>query len=89
MNDSEEVVMYAPLSLSSLPEEMARDLRKNAMETWVTSGSDKAGRHSHRHRHHHSRSNEVPLNGSGQISLPILPEEGLLPSYSLDTAAKV
>lgn len=90
-SDSEEVVMYAPLSLSSLPQEMARDLRRNAMETWVTSTGDKTGRsnHSHRHRHHHSRAHhESPLNGSGQISLPILPEEGLLPSYSLDTPAK-
>ncbi|KAE9404854.1 hypothetical protein BT96DRAFT_853366 [Gymnopus androsaceus JB14] len=87
VNDSEEIVMYAPLSLSSLPEEMARDLRRNAMETWVTSANDKAGRHSHRHRHH-ARAHESTLNGSGQISLPIDPEEGLLPSYSLDSPVK-
>ncbi|KAJ4479107.1 hypothetical protein J3R30DRAFT_3289025 [Lentinula aciculospora] len=89
-DDVGEVVMYAPLPLHSLPEDMARNLRQNATETWVTSSKpdEKTGRssHIHRHRHHHSRAHhESTLNGSGQISLPIHPDEGLLPSYSLDT----
>ncbi|KAJ3886792.1 hypothetical protein GG344DRAFT_56838 [Lentinula edodes] len=36
VNDAEEVVMYAPLPLRSLPEDMARNLRQNAIETWIT-----------------------------------------------------
>ncbi|KAJ3923751.1 hypothetical protein F5877DRAFT_30967 [Lentinula edodes] len=96
-NDIEEVVMYAPLPLRSLPEDMARNLRQNAIETWITSSKtdEKASRssHSHRHRHHHSRAHhESVLNGSGQISLPIHPDEGLLPSYSsgsVSSSAKV
>ncbi|KAJ3740943.1 hypothetical protein DFH05DRAFT_1537309 [Lentinula detonsa] len=89
VNDAEEVVMYAPVPLNSLPEDMARSLRRTAMETWVTSSKpdEKAGRsnHIHRHRHHHSRAHhETTLSGSGQISLPIRPDEGLLPSYNLD-----
>ncbi|KIK67584.1 hypothetical protein GYMLUDRAFT_36321 [Collybiopsis luxurians FD-317 M1] len=90
VND-EELVMYAPLPLHSLPEELARDLRRNATETWVTSAKpdEKTGRSSHRHRHHHSRGHghESVMNGSGQISLPILPDEGLLPDTGL--SAKV
>lgn len=89
--------MYAPLPLRSLPEDMARNLRQNAVETWITSPKtdEKASRssHTHRHRHHHSRAHhESALNGSGQISLPIHPDEGLLPSYnsgSVSSSAKV
>ncbi|KAJ3812020.1 hypothetical protein EV368DRAFT_74445 [Lentinula lateritia] len=96
-SDVEEVMMYAPLPLRSLPEDMARNLRQNAIETWITSSKtdEKASRssHSHRHRHHHSRTHhEFTLNGSGQISLPIHPDEGLLPSYSsgsVSSSAKV
>ncbi|KAJ3719411.1 hypothetical protein C8R42DRAFT_673766 [Lentinula raphanica] len=90
LSDVDEVVMYAPLPVNSLPEDMARNLRRSATETWVTSSKpdEKTGRsgHIHRHRHHHSRTHHgSALSGSGQISLPIQPDEGLLPPYSQDT----
>lgn len=95
VDEEEELVMYAPLPLHSLPEDMARDLRRNAKESWVSSAKsdEKGGRggHSHRHRHHyhsrgHGHGRDSTMNGSGQISLPILPDEGLL-SYTADTSS--
>ncbi|KDQ64142.1 hypothetical protein JAAARDRAFT_27759 [Jaapia argillacea MUCL 33604] len=76
-------MVYAPVPLSALSEQQARDL--NATEAWITRTSTESTTfppatpqprgHSHRHRRHRSGS------ATGRISLPISPEEGLLPSY--------
>ncbi|KAF8592762.1 hypothetical protein K439DRAFT_1626101 [Ramaria rubella] len=64
-----EVVVYAPVPLNSLSIEDAREL--DATEAWVSP--------THRHHRPHRRSGS---KGSGHISLPISPDEGLLPSYN-------
>jgi hypothetical protein len=77
-NDQEFV--YAPLPLSSLSPEAARDLRATATTAWISHSAPdhKSHLHSHRHRHHSSSSS------SGKISLPISPGEGLLPAYGAE-----
>jgi hypothetical protein len=69
-NGKSEVYVYSPVALSSLSEEQAREMQ--AAEAWI-SRTEPSSRSSHRptHRHHHS----------GRISLPVRPDEGLLPGY--------
>jgi len=65
-------VVYAPVSLSSLSPEVARDLR--ATSAWISQApSDGQTQSAHRHRH--------TMGTSGRISLPVSQDEGLLPSY--------
>lgn len=62
-----DVLVYAPVPFNSLSAEDAREL--DATEAWVSSS------HSRPHRHRRS-------SGSGRISLPVRPDEPLLPPYS-------
>ncbi|KAI5119600.1 hypothetical protein M0805_005770 [Coniferiporia weirii] len=75
------MLVYAPVSYDSLSEAEAREL--GSSEAWVSRGPT-TGR-SHSHRHSHSRSHRHGYTRSsayGRIGLPVLAEEGLLPSYS-------
>lgn len=69
-NGTPEVYVYSPVPLSSLSEEQAREMQ--AAEAWV-SHTEPSSRSSHRPTHRH--------NHSGRISLPIRPDDGLLPKY--------
>ena len=72
--------VYAPVSLSSLSPEDARDLRATATTAWISHSVPDHKPHSHLHRHrHHSSSGSM-----GKISLPITPDEGLLPAYGTE-----
>lgn len=118
--DSDVELVYAPVPISSLPE----NIRSSAKEAWVTQGSPRSerGRHSrttsdvshihysceqqqeqqqqrvrmHHRRHSHSHgqhghqsSRSASSTRTGKIRLPILPDEGLLPSYYGDEGVKV
>jgi len=84
----DDVLVYAPVPLSSLSPQVAHDLRSTATEAWISRDSHTAPSHlrsnshshSHRHRHHGS---------SGRISLPIRPDEGLLPPYDEEPKAPI
>lgn len=67
-----DVLVYAPVPLNSLSVEDARDL--DATEAWVSPSTVRP------HRHHHRSSSRS--SGSGRISLPVLPDEPLLPPYT-------
>ncbi|KAK0461658.1 uncharacterized protein EV420DRAFT_1639952 [Desarmillaria tabescens] len=70
-SDPESITVYAPVSLKNLTPE----LRQSATEAWV--------RRSDSHRHTRSQSNTT----TGRITLPIRPNEGLLPPYYDDVKA--
>ncbi|KZS97835.1 hypothetical protein SISNIDRAFT_546881 [Sistotremastrum niveocremeum HHB9708] len=83
-----DVLVYAPVPLSSLSVEETRDL--DATEAWVTPPprhhhhhrrSSSASRSPSRHHHQHRRS------ASGRIRLPATPDEPLLPRYTEDKTA--
>jgi hypothetical protein len=77
----DDVLVYAPVPLSSLSPEAARDLRSTATEAWISrnqadarTAPSQSPSHTHTHRHRHQSS-------SGRINLPIRPDEGLLAVY--------
>ncbi|EPQ58943.1 hypothetical protein GLOTRDRAFT_113798 [Gloeophyllum trabeum ATCC 11539] len=77
-NNDTEYLVYAPVPLSILSEAQARDL--NATEAWLSRAPEATGTASKsRHSHSHSRSHRH--KSSGRISLAVIPDEGLLPSY--------
>lgn len=67
-----DVVVYAPVPLNSLSVEDAREL--DATEAWVSP--------SHTRHHRHRRSMSRGSSAVGRISLPVRPDEPLLPPYS-------
>jgi len=86
--DDNDILVYAPVPLSSMSPQEAQSLRTNATEAWISrtapsnntssSSSLQTGRsHRHGHRRHGSSSSGSP----GRISLPVTPDEGLLPAY--------
>jgi hypothetical protein len=92
---TDDTLIYAPVSLSSLTPQQARDLRASATEAWISrvgpsssssssslssssSSSSCQSVRSHRHGHRHHRHSSA--SGTGRISLPVGPEEGLLPA---------
>jgi len=99
---NDEPIVYAPIPLSSLPEEVVQDLKESASEAWVShmepSSASSCGHrsqrhHQHGHNHHHhplSRRSASLQSSQGRIEIspPIQPEEGSLPGYS-DEPAKV
>jgi hypothetical protein len=98
---NDEPIVYAPIPLSSLPEEVVQELKETASEAWVshmepTSASSCGHRsqrhHQHGHNHHHplSRRSASIHSSQGRIEIcpPVQPEESLLPEYS-DEVAKV
>ncbi|TFK72041.1 hypothetical protein BDN72DRAFT_816650 [Pluteus cervinus] len=84
--DMNEPVVYAPIPLSSLPAEIAQDLRETATEAWVshlepTPSCEHRQHRQHRHHHGHRSRRSTSANSlhhSGAIALPINPGEGLL-----------
>jgi len=73
----DEPIVYAPIPLSALPEDVVRDLKESAPEAWVSQLESSSCEHRlHRHQHHHHQRRS---HGPGEISLPIRPNEGLLP----------
>jgi len=75
VNNDAEYLVYAPVPLTILSEEQARDL--NATEAWLSRAPDASS--SSGHRRSHSRSHRH--KSTGRISLAVIPDEGLLPSY--------
>ncbi|KAK7470223.1 hypothetical protein VKT23_001658 [Stygiomarasmius scandens] len=88
-SDPEDVIMYAPVPLSKLPREVAQNLKRAATEGWVKTTTTRSessplssSSHRHSHRRHHSSSSHYAhsmdvMTGSGEINLPISPDEGL------------
>jgi hypothetical protein len=96
---TDDILIYAPVPLSSMTPQQAQDLRASATEAWISrvgpssyssssrssssscstssSSSIRSHRHGHRHHHHHCSSS----GETGLISLPVRPDEGLLPQY--------
>jgi len=80
--DDDDVLVYAPVPLSSMSPQQAQKLRMSATEAWISrsqpssSSSPSLRSHRHGHRHHSSSS-----RSGGRISLPVSPGEGLLPLY--------
>ncbi|KAJ7591485.1 hypothetical protein C8J56DRAFT_935688 [Mycena floridula] len=71
-DDPETALVYAPVPLHELPPHVAQDLRNNAKEAWI-----KKSEPGQRQRSQHQDS----VSGSGNIQLPFLPDEPLLPAY--------
>jgi len=88
--DSSDVLIYAPVPLSTLSPQETHDL--DAAEAWLTRSEHRghSGAHSRRssdskspsppRRHHHSRRHS---SNTAHIRLPISPDEPLLPEYSV------
>ncbi|TFK46892.1 hypothetical protein OE88DRAFT_1738947 [Heliocybe sulcata] len=74
-NSDTEYLVYAPVPLTLLSEEQARDL--NATEAWLSRSPESSS--SSGHRRSHSRSHRH--KSTGRISLAVIPDEGLLPTY--------
>lgn len=80
--DDNDILVYAPVPLSSMSPQQAQKLRMSATEAWISrsqpssSSSPSLRSHRHGHRHHGSSS-----RSGGRISLPVSPGEGLLPLY--------
>jgi len=99
---NDEPIVYAPIPLSSLPEEVVQDLKETASEAWVShmepSSSSSCGHRSQRHHQHGHHNQHHPLSrrstsvhsaqGRIEICPPVQPEEVLLPEYS-DEVTKV
>jgi len=81
----EDLLVYAPVPLSTLSPKAARDIRSSATEAWVTrtrsNEPDSHNKHRHRHQASSSSSGSPAGAGSGRIRLPVNPDEGLLPEY--------
>jgi len=82
----DDILIYAPISLSSMSPQQAQNLRVTATEAWIsrtspnsTSSSPSLRSHRHGHRRHGSRGSS--RGSTGGISLPVCPDEGLLPPY--------
>ena len=69
-------LIYAPVTLSTLSPEAARDLCATATTAWISHTAPDNKQHSHSQRHRYHSSNGSP---TGRISLPMSPHEGLLP----------
>jgi len=87
--DSPDVLVYAPVPLSTLSSQETHDL--DAAEAWLTRPEHRrfSGAHSRRsseskspspRRHHHSRRHS---SNATHIRLPVSPDEPLLPEYSI------
>jgi len=82
--DDNDILVYAPIPLSSMSPQQAQKLRTSATEAWIsrtepnsasTSSAQTLRSHRHGHRRHGSSGSR------GRISLPVRPDEGLLPAY--------
>jgi len=85
--DDNDILVYAPVPLSSMSPEQAQNLRSTATEAWISctkpssassSSSLQTGRS---HRYGHRRHGSSSGGSTGRISLPVRPDEGLLPAY--------
>jgi len=84
-----DILVYAPVPLSHMSAQQAQKLRMTATEAWISCVSPNSNlsspslrSHRHGHRRHGSHGSRGSSRGSiGRISLPVSPDEGLLPPY--------
>jgi hypothetical protein len=76
----EDVLVYAPVPLSTLSPQAARDIRSSATEAWISRPIETEP---HKHRHRHQTSISSSTSPIGRIRLPVSPDEGLLPGYQV------
>lgn len=82
----DDVLVYAPVPLSTLSPQQAHDLRASATQAWISRTAPLSSDHSnstgsgrrHGHRRHGSKDGG---SVTGRICLPVSPQEGLLPMY--------
>ncbi|KAL0950106.1 hypothetical protein HGRIS_010106 [Hohenbuehelia grisea] len=95
-HSADNIIVYAPVALSSLTPLEAQSIKARATEAWVAAEPpqererESRGRgHKHRHSHHQHKDQQgvhfaaglSQSEASGQISLPIEADEPLLPGY--------
>lgn len=83
-DDSDDVLVYAPVPLSSMSPQQAQNVRMSATRAWIshTQTPTLPSLHTTRsHRHGHRRHGSSSRGSTGRISLPVSPDEGLLPPY--------
>jgi hypothetical protein len=84
--DDNDILVYAPVPLSSMSPQQAQNLRTTATEAWISrtepssASSSSSLQTSRSHRYGHRRHGSSG-GSSGRISLPVRPDEGLLPAY--------
>lgn len=84
--DDNDILVYAPVPLSSMSPQQAQNLRTSATEAWISrtepsSAATSSAQSIRSHRHGHRRHGSSSSGSTGRISLPVRPEEGLLPAY--------
>lgn len=84
--DDNDILVYAPVPLSSMSPQQAQNLRTSATEAWISrtepnSASTYSAQSGRSYRHGHRRHGSSCGSSTGRISLPVRADEGLLPAY--------